>query len=129
MTSNAPTMADLERRITELERTRDELRGELREARGVLKDLRYEIKTARGLVPLLTDEAFTAEVTKQMEQLETATKAAMDTAVQRIFKTFDELRAMLMGEDRASRRKGRTPIPEALRSYLDHRDDTPGQAP
>ncbi|KPC86270.1 hypothetical protein ADL35_12365 [Streptomyces sp. NRRL WC-3753] len=127
--TNAPSMADLERRITALEQTRDELREEIREAHGVLKDLRHEIKTARELVPLLTDEAFGAEVTKQVGELEAATKQAMDTAVDGIFKSFDELRAMLMGEDRASRRKGRTPIPEALRAYLDDRDRTPGQAP
>lgn len=128
MTSNAPTMADLERRVADLEQTRDELREEVREARGILKDLRYEIKTARDLVPLLTDEAFEAEVTKQVAELDAATKQAMQTATDKIFKSFDELHATLMGKDRASRRKGRTPIPEALRAYV-AAHGAPGQAP
>ncbi|MEU9654418.1 hypothetical protein AB0E00_36755 [Streptomyces sp. NPDC048110] len=126
--TNTPTIADLERRITALEQTRDELREEIREAHGVLKDLRHEIRTARDLVPLLTDEAFAAEVTKQVGQLEAATKQAQDAAVQRILKSFDELHATLLGEDRASRRKGRTPIPEALRAYV-AAHGAPGQAP
>lgn len=125
--TNAPTMADLARRVADLEQTRDELREELREARGVLKDLRREIRIARALVPLLTDEAFAAEVTKQVGQLEAATKQAQDAAVQRILKSFDELHATLMGEDKASRRKGRTPIPEALRAYV-AAHGAPGQA-
>ncbi|MCM8550045.1 hypothetical protein [Streptomyces sp. STCH 565 A] len=127
--TNAPSVADLARRIGDLEQTRDALQEEIREAHGVLKDLRNEIKTARELVPLLTDEAFSAEVTKQVEELGAATKTAMDTAVERVFKKFDELQAMLMGEDRISRRKGRTPIPDALRAYLDTQDRTPGPTP
>ncbi|MBZ6259738.1 hypothetical protein KVH22_29925 [Streptomyces olivaceus] len=127
--TNAPSVADLARRIGDLEQTRDALQEEIREAHGVLKDLRNEIKTARELVPLLTDEAFSAEVTKQVEELGAATKTAMDAAVDRVFKKFDELQAMLMGEDRISRRKGRTPIPDALRAYLDAQDRTPGPTP
>lgn len=127
--TNAPTMADLARRIADLEQTRDELREELREARGVLKDLRRETKTARELVPLLTDEAFEAEVARQIGKLDATMKEAMKIATDKIFKSFDDLHAVLMGQDRISRRKGRTPIPEALRAYLASHDQTPGQAP
>ncbi|MFI6337818.1 hypothetical protein [Streptomyces sp. NPDC050535] len=101
----------------QLQELRDQLRAEIREAHGTLKDLRAEIKTARELVPLLTDEAFSAEVAKQLGQLEEVTKDAMDTSVARVTATFDQLRDVLLGQDRQSRRRGRTPIPDLLRGH------------
>lgn len=102
----------------ELRKLRDEISGLVREAHGVLKDLRSETKTAREIVPLLADEAFTAEITKQLDVLKQVTAKAMDDSVDRVFKRFDGLAAMLMAEDRQSRRKGRQPLPAALSAYL-----------
>ncbi|MFI6274288.1 hypothetical protein [Streptomyces sp. NPDC050988] len=102
----------------ELQKIRDELREEIREARGTLKDLRREIKTARELVPLLTDELFEAEVKKQVDALGTATEAAMDQAVKRVFAKFDQLQAVATGEDRHSRRRGQPSIPDLLRARV-----------
>lgn len=104
--------------IEDLQTIRDQLREEIREARGTLKDLRREIKTARELVPLLTDELFEAEVKKQVDALAKETAKAMDRAVDRVFTKFDELQALIMGEDRQSRRKGRPSIPEHLQARL-----------
>ncbi|MGW4107022.1 hypothetical protein [Streptomyces sp. NPDC004976] len=109
----------------ELQQLRDELRAEIREAHGTLKDLRTEIKTARELVPLLTDELFTAEVKKQLDQLTEATGEAMEQAVAKVTRSFDDLAATLMGEDRRSRRKGAVPLPMLLkaRAVLDAAHD------
>lgn len=102
--------------IEDLQQIRDQLREEIREARGTLKDLRYEIKTARELVPLLTDELFTAEVKKQVDDLTKVTEKAMQDSVERVTKTFDDLAALLMGQDRASHRKGMVPIPDLFKA-------------
>ncbi|MFD9445494.1 hypothetical protein ACFWBR_42385 [Streptomyces sp. NPDC060006] len=102
----------------ELRELRDELRGLVREAHGTLKDLRSEMKTARELVPLLTDEAFNAEVKKRVDALGKVTEKAMDDAVAAVFAKFDKLRDMLMAEDPQSRRKGRQPLPAALQAYI-----------
>lgn len=101
--------------VEDLQQIRDQLREEIREARGLLKDLRYEIKTARELVPLLTDDLFTTEVKKQVDALTKVTDKAMRDSVERVTKTFDELGAMLMGKDKASVRKGKPSIPELLK--------------
>ncbi len=100
----------------DLQRLHEQLREEIREAHGVLGDLRREIREARELVPLLTDDLFTAEVKKQLDQLAEATGEAMDRNVAKVIKSFEDLAATLMGEDRASRRKGTVPIPDLLKA-------------
>lgn len=100
----------------DLSELRDQLRAEIREARETLKDLRREIRDARTLVPLLTDELFTAEVEKQVDALGKVTDQAMRRSVEKVIKSFDDLAATLLGEDRASRRKGKTPLPELFRA-------------
>lgn len=104
---NEPTTEDLQK-------LRGQLQEEIREARGILKDLRYEIKTARELVPLLTEEMFAAEVKKHVEALGKVTDEAMQRSVEKVIKSFDKLRDTLMGQDRTSVRKGRPSIPTLL---------------
>lgn len=96
------------------EQLRDELRSEIREARETLKDLRRETRDARTLIPLLTDELFTAEVKKHVDQLGRATEKAMDSSVARVMKKFDDLFDLLTGQDRQSRRAGKASVPELL---------------
>lgn len=98
----------------DLTQIRDQLRAEISEARGTLKDLRYEIKTARKLIPLLTDELFEAEVKKRVDQLSKTTDEAMRRSVEKVTKSFDDLGMLLKGEDRTSRRKGKPSIPTLL---------------
>lgn len=100
----------------DLQELREQLRAEIREARETLKDLRREIRDARTLVPLLTDELFEAEVQKQVDALAKVNEDAMRRSVEKITSAFDELAATLMGEDRASRRRGRVPLPELFRA-------------
>ncbi|MFE2469761.1 hypothetical protein [Streptomyces mirabilis] len=102
----------------DLQQLRDELRELIREAHEVLKDLRAEKRDARELLPLLTDELFGAEVQKQVRAFTDVTKQAMDASVDRVFKKFDELQALLTGEDKQSRRKGKPSIPEMLASHV-----------
>ncbi|MET7982540.1 hypothetical protein [Streptomyces sp. NPDC005281] len=100
--------------IEQQQQLNDELRELIREAHGVLKDIRREKREARELLPLLTDELFSDEVKKQLAALNKVTKQAMDDAVARVFKKFDELGAIVMGEDRISRRKGKPSIPSLV---------------
>jgi hypothetical protein len=95
---------------------REELREEIREAHGVLKDLRREIRDARELVPLLTDELFTAEVKKQVDALGAATDKAMGAAVEGVFAKFDKIQSILTGEDKQSRRKRHPSVPALLKA-------------
>jgi uncharacterized membrane protein len=100
----------------DLQQLRDQLRAEIREARETLKDLRRETRDARTLIPLLTDELFTAEVKKQVDALAKVTDQAMRSSVEKVTKSFDDLADTLTGQDRASRRKGKTPLPELFRA-------------
>ncbi|NEB00607.1 hypothetical protein [Streptomyces sp. SID13726] len=100
----------------DLQRLRGQIAEERREAHGLLKDLHNEIKTARELVPLLTDELFDAEVKKQVDALSKATEDAMRRAVAKVTKSFDDLADTLMGEDRTSRRRGKVPIPDLFKA-------------
>jgi uncharacterized membrane protein len=102
--------------IEDLQHIRAQLREEIREAHGILKDLRREIKEARELIPLRTDELFTAEVKKQVDQLSKVTDEAMRRSVETVTKSFDDLAATFMGEDRASRRKGKVPLPDLFKA-------------
>lgn len=105
----------------ELIQLRDELRELVREAHGATKDLVREIKTARELVPLLTDELFTAEVKKQVSALGEATTQAMDAATDRVAKRFEALEALFLGEDKQSRRKGEPSIPALIQKRQNER--------
>lgn len=105
----------------DLAAVRDQLRAEIREAREVLKDMRAEIKAARQevqdareLVPMLTDELFSAEVKKQVARLGEATEQAMAQATARVFASFDRLHDTLMGQDAAARRSGKPPLPDLI---------------
>lgn len=118
-------MTDSTPELDELRALRGELRELVREAHGVLKDLRRESREARELVPLLTDELFTAEVKKQTNRLGRATEQAMDQAVERVSQKFDQLAATFLGEDRTSRRRGLTSIPELVDRRAAGGDNTP----
>ncbi|MFD3483799.1 hypothetical protein [Streptomyces sp. NPDC058665] len=114
----AQTLLDQQARINDLEqqlaRTREEMRAELREAHETLKDLRRETREARELIPLLTDDLFSAEVKKQVDALGRATEAAMAQSVDRVTQQFDKLADTFMGQSRQQRRKGQPSIPELI---------------
>ncbi|MFF0138010.1 hypothetical protein ACFYRN_16435 [Streptomyces sp. NPDC005227] len=95
-----------------------ELRELITEAHGALKDLRRETREARELLPLLTDELFSAEVKKQLDELSVATKQAIEDADARIGKRFDQLGDVLMGEDRQSIRQGKASLTTIARANI-----------
>lgn len=111
----------------DLARVRDELRAEIREARETLKDLRAEIRDARTLIPLLTDEAFTAEVKRNVRALERQTRRAMDEATSRVISEFDKLRDVLTGQTNRERRTGKPSIPDLINART--RPDTTPETP
>lgn len=100
--------------VEDLEQVRDQLRAEIREARETLSDLGREIKTARTLVPLLTDDLFEAEVKKHVDELSRVTEKAMEDSVARVIAKFDDLFDLLTGQDRQSRRAGKASLPELM---------------
>ncbi|TQE35458.1 hypothetical protein [Streptomyces ipomoeae] len=109
----------------DLQTIRQQLREELREARGTLKDLHREIKAARELADATRElvthlaqeevkQVVEAEVTKQLETLGNATKEQMGKSVAKVTAEFDKLRALLLGEERATDGREERSIPELL---------------
>ena len=103
----------------QMEQVRDQLRAEVREARGTLKDLRAAIKEAREIGPELVRGILTAEVARQLDGLGEHTKKAMDDSTSRVIAKFDELFRVITGQDHASRRAGKTSIPDAIAAYVE----------
>lgn len=108
----------------DLARLRDELRAEIRQAHETLKDLQREIREARELIPLLTDELFTAEVERQVTALDRRIRQAMSDATTRVIAQFDKLHDVLTGQGRRERRTGEPSIPDLINARA-RRDTTP----
>jgi F0F1-type ATP synthase membrane subunit b/b' len=96
--------------------------GELREAtrlaNQVLKDLKQERKEATELVQNYVaklEKTIGAELVKQLDELGKATQKAMDDSVTRVFKKFDELAALMMGEEKSQIRKGEPSISDLVK--------------
>ncbi|MFJ6841401.1 hypothetical protein ACIQRE_01890 [Streptomyces griseoluteus] len=98
----------------DLEKTREQLRAEIREARETLKDLHAATKNARQLAPALVTSVLQAEVERQLGLLGEHTERAMDESVKRVVAKFDELYAVMTGQDHATRRSGQMSIPDLL---------------
>ncbi|MET9088126.1 hypothetical protein ABZX77_40655 [Streptomyces sp. NPDC004237] len=106
--------------IEDLAREREQLQADIREAHGVLKDLRQAIKEARQEIPrLMADKVSEQMQTRVAEGLD-AYKGSLDEAIEqstaRVMERFDTLAAMLMGEDKSSRRRGETSIPDLFKT-------------
>lgn len=97
--------------------TEESLREATSEARGVLKDMIAERKALQALIdriPQLTDQAVNDRLKAEVAKLADATEAAMRHAVARVNQTFDELAAVLLGEDKASKRAGKASLNELI---------------
>lgn len=92
----------------------------IREAHGVTRDLRQMITEARQIINSGVDEALKEQlkvaIVKTADDLGTATKDAMDAAVDRVNRKFDDLAAILTGTDRLSRRQGKPPLEDLIRA-------------
>jgi hypothetical protein len=95
----------------------ESLKEATREARGVLKDLAAERKAMEALIariPQITEEAVNDQVKAEIAKLAEATEAAMRHAVARVNRTFDDMAAILTGEDKASQRAGKTSLADLV---------------
>lgn len=95
-----------------------ELKEATREANEVLKDLRRAIKEGRKLV----DDAAEAAISERMkpvvkeglDEFGQALEKAIKVATDGVFARFDQIADMLLGEDKASKRKGLPSVPELI---------------
>lgn len=114
--------------MTELERETEALRVLVREAHESIKDLRQvQRETAQALTEAREELAnLQATYVTQLVQTSMAAyhdriEAAVVEGTAAAHRRFDELSAMLLGEDGRTRRRGRPSIPELMeaRSVLD----------
>lgn len=96
----------------------DALREATREAHEVLKDLRRAIKDGRQLVKeaagIAVSEQMKPVVDKGLKEFSEALDVAVKEATQSVFDRFDQIRDMLLGEDRTSKRLGKPSISELV---------------
>lgn len=76
-----------------------ELRKAIQEAHGLLKDIKQSKRDIDEYICPGIDNRLEAEVKKQLNLLNEATGKAIDSSTQAVFKRFDKLAALLMGED------------------------------
>jgi heme oxygenase len=99
-----------------------ELRAATREAHEVLKDLRRTVKEAMQFraamehaAQVSVDEQVKAVVEKGLDDYGRALKLAIDDATRLVYKRFDRLADILLGEDKATKRRGKPSLPELSR--------------
>lgn len=93
-------LAELERRIEQLEQTAETIRELVREAHAATKDLRHAIRDATEVLsstPVM--QRIDHEVALGLERYANEIKRAQTAAVERVAATFDELAAIYLGED------------------------------
>lgn len=98
-----------------------ELRELIRQAHEAVSDLRVairEAKTMRDTLPEAAQKAVTeqlgAEVESGLKSFGEALDKAIDTGTQAVFRRFDKIEKLLLGEDPKSVRAGKPSIPQML---------------
>lgn len=98
-----------------------ELRDAIQEAHGLLKDLKQSKRDIDRFVSPGIDDRLEAEVKKQLGHLTEATNKAIVDSTQAVFKRFDKLSALLMGEEN----DGKPTIEELVKQKMElERDKT-----
>lgn len=110
-------MSDLD----ELPRQLTELRDLIRQAHEATSDLRAVLREARAVrdsLPAAAEKAvserFQAEVESGLESFGKALDKAIEAGTQAVFRRFDKIEQLLLGEDPKSVRAGRPSIPQML---------------
>ena len=110
-------MSDLD----ELPRQLVELRDLIRQAHEATSDLRAvlrEAKTVRDSLPAAAEKAVSeqlgAEIKTGLDSFGEALNKAIDTGTAAVFRRFDRLEQMLLGEDPKTVRAGRASIPQMI---------------
>lgn len=98
-----------------------ELRDLIRQAHEAVSDLRAVLREARALrdsLPAAAEKAVSeqlgAEVKEGLESFQKALDQAIDTGTDAVFKRFDRIEHLLLGEDPKSVRAGRPSIPQMI---------------
>ena len=98
-----------------------ELRDLTRRAHEAVSDLRAvlrEAKTVRDSLPAAAEKAVSeqlgAEVNEGLRSFQKALDKAIDSGTDAVFKRFDKIEKLLLGEDPASVRAGKQSIPQML---------------
>jgi hypothetical protein len=98
-----------------------ELRGLIQEGHGVVKDLERLLKEARKVRDDLP-EAVNAKIGEAVDTGLTEYKAelakAIDEATERVYRRFDVLTEICLGQDPKSVRDGQTTVPDLLRDFI-----------
>ena len=110
-------MSDLD----ELPRQLTELRDLIRQAHEATSDLRAVLKEARAMQDTLpaaaekaVTEKFSAEVQSGLVSFESAMDKAIEDGTQAVFRRFDRIEKLLLGEDDKSVRAGKMSIPDMI---------------
>ena len=110
-------MSDLD----ELPRQLTELRDLIRQAHEATSDLRAVLKEARAMQDTLpaaaekaVTEKFSAEVQSGLVSFQDAMDKAIEDGTQAVFRRFDRIEKLLLGEDDKSVRAGKMSIPDMI---------------
>jgi hypothetical protein len=102
-----------------------ELRGLLTEGHGLVKDLTRLLREARqarddlpAAITQAAGEKLGAAVDTGLAEYKGALGKAIENATDAVFKRFDTLTAICLGEDPKSVRTGVTSVPDLLRDYI-----------
>ena len=107
--------------LDELPRQLTELRDLIRRAHEATSDLRAVLREARAVrdtLPAAAEKAVTeqlgAEVNEGLRSFQAALDKAIDSGTDAVFKRFDRIEKLLLGEDRGSVRAGKPSIPQMI---------------
>lgn len=95
------------------------LKEATREAHEAIKDLRQVIKEARQVDAHLAEKAYAALetgvaeiVAAGLDEYKVTISKAIDTSTEAVFRRFDTIADLLMGEDKTTRRRGEPSLVE-----------------
>ena len=107
--------------LSELPQQLTELRDLIRQAHEATSDLRAVLREARAVrdsLPAAAEKAVSeqlgAEVNEGLRSFQTALHKAIDSGTDAVFRRFDGIEKLLLGEDPKSVREGRPSIPQVL---------------
>ena len=107
--------------LSELPQQLTELRDLIRQAHEAVSDLRAVLREARAVrdtLPAAAEKAVTeqlgAEVKAGLDSFQKALDKAIDSGTDAVFKRFDRIEKLLLGEDPGSVRAGKPSIPQML---------------
>lgn len=105
--------------LENLEAAEIRIKDLLTEARGMMKDLRAERRSLEEFIKNSIREKIELEVTTGLDEYKGTLERAIKLAEEAMFKRFDTIMEVLLGEDKESRREGKEPIVDVLRRYLE----------